>query len=355
MFFLLGITALAAAQQALPFQVISRGESSGTYQAFPDACRLKNGEIVSVFYAGYGHVSLPSADWPKGGRICMVRSSDEGRNWSAPEVLFDDGDDNRDPHIAQLDDGSLVCTFFSWHMDGPKLNKSSDFTWKIFNQRAHGTGTQMVRSTDNGRTWGKTAQSINKDWYCSAPVRQLPDGTCLLGLYQEDRKTKSGWGGVTRSTDHGQSWSEPSPIGKGQNLPLDAETDLIRLKDGTIFAALRSSKINMHYATSADDGKTFSDARDIGFKAHCPHLNRLSTGEIVLAHRLPNTSIHVSSDEGKTWRGPYEIDSVIGAYPATVELKDHTILIMYYSEGERSAIRAMRFQLKPEGIERLAF
>jgi hypothetical protein len=43
-------------------------------------CRLKNGDIVAVFYAGYGHVSLPHPpDWPNGGRICLVRSTDEGK------------------------------------------------------------------------------------------------------------------------------------------------------------------------------------------------------------------------------------------------------------------------------------
>ncbi len=66
---------------SIPPTVISRGSAdAGTYQAFPDMCRLKNGDIVAVFYAGYGHVSLPHPpDWPNGGRICLVRSTDEGK------------------------------------------------------------------------------------------------------------------------------------------------------------------------------------------------------------------------------------------------------------------------------------
>ena len=39
------------------YKVISRGERAGPYQAFPDVCRLKNGDILCVFYAGYGHVA----------------------------------------------------------------------------------------------------------------------------------------------------------------------------------------------------------------------------------------------------------------------------------------------------------
>ncbi len=33
-------------------QVISRGGTAGIYQAFTDTTKLKNGEILSVFYAG---------------------------------------------------------------------------------------------------------------------------------------------------------------------------------------------------------------------------------------------------------------------------------------------------------------
>jgi hypothetical protein len=89
--------------------------------------------------------------------------------------------------------------------------------------------------------------------------------------------------------------------------------------------------------------------KDSGFPGHCPHFTRLSTGEILLTHRLPLTSLHVSRDEGKTWQGPYRIDDTIGAYASTVELKDGTVLVVYYEEGEGSAVRARRFKLEKDG------
>jgi len=76
--------------------------------------RLRNADLFCVFYAGYGHISLPRDDCPKGGRICSVRSENEGRTWSAPQVLFDSPSDDRDPHVAQMRDGSIVCTFFTY-------------------------------------------------------------------------------------------------------------------------------------------------------------------------------------------------------------------------------------------------
>jgi sialidase-1 len=333
------------------YQIISRGPASGTYQAFPDICRVKNGDLLCVFYAGYGHVSLEADDFPNGGRICMTRSSDDGHTWSQPAILFDDPDDNRDPHIAQLDDGSLLCTFFSWHHKGPRYKSIKDFTWKSFHENAIAVGASFVRSRDGGQTWEKSANLIASGWFCSAPVRQLPDGTCLLGLYSEEAKTRNYRPGVVRSSDRFKTWDPPIRIPTPPGAALPAETDIIRLSDGRLYAALRGEKIHMHYSISADEGKTWSIAQDIGFDGHCPHFNRLSTGQIILSHRLPHTSIHISSDECKSWQGPYEIDSCIGAYPSTVELKDHTVLIVYYTEGGDSHIRARRFRVIPDGIE----
>ena len=56
--------ALPALPQEIKPKVISRGDAAGTYQAFPDICRLKSGELLCVFYGGYAHVSLPKEGWP---------------------------------------------------------------------------------------------------------------------------------------------------------------------------------------------------------------------------------------------------------------------------------------------------
>jgi hypothetical protein len=321
-----------------PYRIISHGEAAGPYQAFPDVCRLANGDLLCVFYAGYGHVSLPNAEWPRGGRVCMVRSKDEGRTWSKPEVLYDGPQDNRDPHIAQLANGTVICSFFDyWRGDAGTRYRSL-----------------VVRSHDGGHTWDTVAQPVTPEmWAVSAPVRQMPDGTLVLGVYTEGGG--HAYGGVVRSTDGGKTWSKPIPIGQEAKLPLDAETDVILLKDGTLYAALRSSSINMHYATSHDLGLTWSPVQDIGFKGHAPHFTQLSTGEILLTHRVPETALHLSRDEAKTWQGPYVIDHVGGAYPSTVELRDGTVLAIYYEEGEGSAIRALRLRVAPEGVEWLTW
>jgi hypothetical protein len=328
---------VAAADEPPPFKIISRGPAAGTYQAFSDVCRLPGGDLMCVFYAGYGHVSLPNDEWPRGGRICLVRSSDEGRTWSEPQVLFDGPQDDRDPHIAAIRDGTLLCSFFQYRRN----NGKTEFD------------TCLVSSSDGGQTWDGEPRVLMADrWACSAPVREMPDGTRLLGVYTASDATA--FGAVLRSTDGGRTWSEPIAIDPQSGVRLDAETDVVRLPDGSLFAALRGDgKVNMHYSLSRDLGLTWSPVKDIGFLGHCPHLTRLSGGEILLTHRLPNTSLHISRDDARTWQGPIQIDSVHGAYASTVELKDGSVLIVYYEEGPASAVRARRFRVTSQGIDML--
>src|SRR5437016_12100722 len=92
------ISILLAATASSQHQVVCSGEAAGGYAAFPDVCRLRNGELFCVFYSGYGHVSTPNATWPKGGRIMAVRSSDN-QSWSKPVVIIDTAQDDRDPSV----------------------------------------------------------------------------------------------------------------------------------------------------------------------------------------------------------------------------------------------------------------
>ena len=374
----------------LPYKIISRGGDAGDYQAVPDACRLKNGDIVVLFYAGDNHVTFPGDKYPKSGRICLVRSKDDGRTWSKPVVIYDDIYDNRDPHITQLSNGTLICSFFSLRFDIPDLqerkSKEPSYTKEQIarfgnnpdllkdqkpvitgnkngqvnapQRKWAGVGPFIIKSHNNGRSWDKKAKKVpasTPGWYCSAKVREMPDGTCLLPVYHSEPSGRAAWGGVIPSYDKCKTWGKEIPIGKEANTVLAAETDIILLSDNTLFAALRGdgSRVNMHYATSNDMGKSWSPVINSGFVGHAPSFTRLSSGEILLSYRAHDpesgyyTGLRISYDEAKSFEGPYLIDVKVGGYPSTVELKDGSVLIIYYEEGERSAIRALRFK-KPE-------
>ena len=89
----------------------------------------------------------------------------------------------------------------------------------------------------------------------------------------------------------------------------------------------------------------------MGFAGHCPYLLRAKDDVILLAFRVPSTSLRFSRDECKTWSDNVLVDEVIGAYPSMVNLKDGSVLIVYYEEGAGSSIRAKRFRVTADGIE----
>jgi sialidase-1 len=324
---------LLAASNAAPaqHQIVCSGEAAGGYAAFPDVCRLRNGDLFCVFYSGYGHVSVPNAEWPKGGRIMAVRSPDNGQTWSKPVVVIDTDQDDRDPSVACLKDGTLLLNWFTLHQNR--------------------VAVLLARSTDNGNTWSKPwklALDSPYSFACSSPVRELPDGSLILGLYHENKKL--GFGATVKSYDGGKTWKDLALIGEKSGIYLDAETDVVPLKDGKLLAALRSSRVDMHYAISDDFGKTWGPVRSFGFKGHCPYFLRHSSGVILLAHRVPATSLHWTADEGKTWHGPVQIDTVGGAYPSMVELPDGLVYCVYYEEGKGSSIRGVRLRVDKDGV-----
>jgi hypothetical protein len=208
-----------------------------------------------------------------------------------------------------------------------------------------GKGSWMVASEDGGATWSQP-QQIAADYYVSCPVRTLSDGRLILGLYYE--KGGVAKGAVVVSTDDGRTWGDVVEIDNAGQY-LDAETDIVELTDGTLFAALRGSKGHMHWSRSADGGKTWSTAESFGYPGHCPYLHRTVDGIIVLAQRVPNTCLRYSVDECQTWSPLVPVDEVGGAYPSMVNLKDGSVLIVYYEEGGGSSIRAKRFELNRRG------
>jgi hypothetical protein len=315
---------------------------AGGYEAFPDVCRLQDGRLLCVFYAGYGHVALPNANLPKGGRIVACYSSDEGKTWTDTETIIDTPLDDRDASVVQLADGRILCTFFTYQPHGDPLADPSNVETK----------TGIVESSDNGKTWSEP-RFLFTNVPISQPIRVLSDGILLMPLYTF-KKGELSSGAVSLSDDSGKTWSNVIVIPNGGRA-FDAETDVIERKDGTLYAIQRAPQGGMGVSYSKDRGKTWSVSEDVGFPGHCPYLLRTKGDVILLGTRLPKTNLRISRDECKTWSEAILVDDCIGAYPSMVELKDGSILIVYYEEGEGSSIRAKKFRVTLTGVEWIPF
>ena len=308
------------------YAIVTEGTPLDNYVAFPDVCRLNDGRLMAVYYVGYSHVSTPTAGHPTGGRIAYSFSFDEGQTWTGLKTLADTPLDDRDPSIVQLPNGRILCNFFALGTD------SYGNTLLL---------TELTESSDYGETWSEPV-IVYSGYATSSPIRRLENGDLIFPLYRQADGTA--WGAIGISENSGRTWSDPITIPRGK-YRLDAETDIIQLSDGSLYAIQRTQ---MAYSISTDNGRSWSVSKDVGFTGQCPYLLRTSGGAILLAQRDPNTCLRISRDECETWSDPIIVDQVPGAYPSMVELRDGTILILYYEEGDGSNIRARRFTLNDD-------
>ena len=188
-------TPVAESAPTAKFVTVCADAGAGGYEAFPDVCRTTSGELLCVFYAGYGHVSDPSAKLPRGARIALCRCRDDGRTWSPAETVVDTPIDDRDPSIVALPNGELLVTFMTYDTS----RKSG--THQVFS----------VRSADDGRTWSPPEPiptPFTQLEAISTPPRLMPDGRLLLTPYGNNTGDPRSYkhAAVLESRDLGRTW-----------------------------------------------------------------------------------------------------------------------------------------------------
>jgi photosystem II stability/assembly factor-like uncharacterized protein len=315
---------------------------AGGYEAFPDLCRTPGGELLCVFYAGYAHVSDPRPTLPRGARIMLCRSRDDGRTWSQPEPVVDTPIDDRDSSILALPNGELLVTFMTYDV-------------------RRRTGTHQVytlRSQDNGKNWSEPEPlptPFTQLEAISTPPRRMPDGRLLLTPYGnftgDPRSYKHA--AVLESRDDGRSWKTLAEVRSPGKVLL--EPDLISLPGNRLLLMARPEMLQ---AESADGGRTWTEPKPVGVEGDCPYLFRTSKGILLcgIRHRpTQSTAVIYSRDDGRTWSEPVVLDRVLGAYPSMVELPDGKILVVYYTEGPGSDVRCLRLEASQAGVRTIAW
>lgn len=300
---------------------------------FPVAIRLKNGDILAVLRGGAPHIGVK-------GRLDLVRSTDGGRTWSKPWTVADEAEDDRNPALGQLRDGTVIL--------GYVVARGYDETGLRFKGKRQDwifEGVYLTRSRDNGKTWTKPERSqTTYDFYNGkgaispyGKIVQTKDGAALMAVYFEFHDDRGNESYVFRSTDGGKTWGQPALIGRHYN-----ETGLAVLKDGSIVAALRSEKGgNLATSFSSDGGRTWSTPTQVtADREHPADLIQLSGGRLLMTFGERNeprgARAVISSDNGKTWstQTPFILanDAPNGdtGYPSSVETAPGRITTLYY-------------------------
>jgi len=334
---LVGLSARADTHRA-----ITRAGPWGDYEAFPDVAKLADGSLFVVFYGGTGHVTLPSAKSPRGGAVYGLRSTDAGQTWSAPILVADTPEDDRDPHVCQLRDGTLLATFFTYKPykgPGPWSEEGDVF---------------VVRSRDNGMAWSqpervptpyKDREHLAGVFESGSPV-PLKGDHVILPLYAE--KTKGHYvTAVIHSKDGGKTWADVAEVDPEQSVTFSygfCEGAVTRVSDGRLIILMRPG---MHQAYSSDEGYTWTKATKLPVPGDAPGVLLTSQKLLLATFRYKGTSAMISTNDGATWGKPWQVDTVGGAYSNQVELADGAILCIYYEEGRGSNIRAAVFRIEP--------
>lgn len=324
--------------------ICENNRSYFNYFGWPSVDRLPDGTLAMVC-SGFrtSHVD------PFGkGVICY--SWDEGKTWTRPAVVIDTLEDDRDCGILVYNGKVLMNSFnngtFFQKDYGDKrfLTPFTQAYYQILNHRIdeedEKTYGSVYVTSDNGYQFSEVKR---------APV-QSPHGPCLMPdgkLFWIGTPMKMGEKHPGQldcySIDENETFTYLSTITSPEGCCF-CEPHAIAV-DGKIIVHIRE---NVSFAVwqceSEDGGKTWNEAYPLGVEnGSPPHLLRHSNGTLISVYgrRRPpyGQRVMFSRDDGKTWDVDYILrddapDSDLG-YPATVELKDGSLLTVYYQKESK--------------------
>jgi hypothetical protein len=208
---------------------------------------------------------------PPLGPTLFARTTDAGRTWEAPRVIFDPGPNRQtlNNQVVVLPDGTLVCAFTLFILSSNSVV---------------GTALQVMRSTDKGLTWSAPIQvSVTFSRGASDPQSgaRLRDGSNLgsiaagrngqLAIAWQDARFSSGQRdgiALSRSFDGGLTWTTPAQVNRVPEVQAFLPTVAIR-DDGTIgisYFDLRNNGaeaalLTDYWLAQSSDGTTWREAQ----------------------------------------------------------------------------------------------
>ncbi|OYN88227.1 sialidase family protein [Parenemella sanctibonifatiensis] len=281
-----------------------------------------------------------------------------------PDVIIASGEGEQEPYfpeIAHLADGRLVTVFYWSNEHSPGISGGE-----------HGQ-IRWTESSDGGRTWSAARVVIDTPADDRDPqITQLRDGTVVLTWFQTE------WEGypdqpatitgtyVARSTDGGQTWSEPALVESAMTCGCGARSgayelgwsaesgEVVELDNGDLLIPLYgtlpdSSLGHVSVVRSIDGGRTWPIENEVMI----PTAPGQALSETELAV-LPDNRVtavsrpgHVSDsyDGGRTWTVATKVPWTMQA-PDLLTLPDGKVLLTYggqdYGSNEPVVGRLLR-------------
>jgi sialidase-1 len=298
--------------------------------------------------------------------LLLKRSADNGRTWSAEQVVWDDGTNTCGNPCPVVDEETgRIWLFLTW-------NNGEDNETEIIQKTASSPRLPYVCwSDDDGQTWSEpeplpeTCRNDSWGWYATGPGIGIqvkngpyrgrlvipanhsyddPEGTVRNGPY--------GYGAhVLYSDDHGKTWNRSESIKHGCN-----ESQVTELSDGTLVMNMRSynSQYCRAVAFSHDGGESWSDIKHDGQLAESKCQASLYNFGIYRKEKLflfsnpavpvgrTAMTIKASFDDCKSWSNSKLIYAGPSAYSCLVKLPNGQVGL-FFEAGEKNPYEKMVF------------
>ncbi len=324
------------------------------------------------------------------GKAVIAYSRDEGESWTRPAAVIDTPLDDRDSGIVAFGKGRVIFTSFN-------NTVAMQRNWNI-NRHASASPVDRAKAKlmdayleyietlggDPNRYYGPTYCISEDGGYTFPAVRNAPvtspHGPAKLNdgslLWIGNRLPANG------ENSHGilpvECWHMDAD---GQEFTLVSALDEVQGEDGALFCdephaiQLADGRIIVHFrieggktrrlftvyqSVSEDGGKTFTKpVQLLGDRGGSPaHLFMHSSGTLISAYGYREAPYGVrlmfSTDGGRSWDTDWVLDdrgqSGDLGYPATVELKDGSLLTVWYENRDGESRILQRKWTLPEAF-----
>lgn len=290
---------------------------------YPRMISRSNGELISVFESG--------------GAIFLTKSSDEGKSWSAPDVIAPPNGEVRStvPEIIELRNGHLLVAY---NTRPPHDNQNEELRF----------GIKVISSSDGGYTWTSPVDVYEGgfEWNRGVwePVMIQPEDEILLFFANEYPYLNSDDQEISlvKSGDNGNSWSAPETISyregfrDGMPVPVVLENNrvVIAIEDNGMHGSEFKPAIVGFLSIDDLGGSIVDGISDQRWRAlknsdqlqpheygGAPYLVQLPGGETVLSFQSTKSrnvgwqqstmAVAVGDDKGKNFSSisePFQVD-----------------------------------------------
>lgn len=349
------------------------------YIAWPSAARLPDGNLA-IAASGFrlDHIC------PFGKGLLFV-SCDEGKSWSDPRAIFDTQLDDRDCGICMFAGKRVIVTSFNNSLDFQR--NSNKYRLMSEQEETRAKGRLIDAYLDYAQLFLKNKETPHSNYrisndgglhfsdirHCpvSAPHGPIADENGRLiyighrfSLFEDPESAKSDV--QCYALDENDCFTHLGDIPNifdEKGKCMSCEPHAVALGNGRILVHIRvqrwgeNSLFTIYQSESLDGGKTFSLPRQIlrDRGGSPPHLLRHSSGVLICSYgyreKPYGIRLMMSRNEGKTWDSDYileqEAENGDLGYPASVELKDGSLMTVYYQKTGGQAQLFTRFWKMP--------